>query len=211
MLGQNWTKTRATSLLLPLALTMSPLPSPAHDGAHDSPSDSPVREVVLGTIDFPTSATSDAQDAFIRGVLYLHSFEYAPAAMAFREAQKIEPDFAMAYWGEAMTNHHSLWRVQHMEAAQTILNRLGKTSDERAARASTQREKDYLRAVEVLFGMTEQTRGLGKLERDVHYRDAMKRVHETYPDDMEARAFYGLSILGVGSANREYSTYMKGS
>jgi tetratricopeptide (TPR) repeat protein len=37
----------------------------------------------------------------------------------------------------------------------------------------------------------------------------MKQVHEAYPNDLEARAFYGLSILGVGSANREYATYMK--
>ena len=209
MFDHNWIRTCATIFPFLLAPVISPSPSPAQYGPHDTPSTSPAREVVLGTIDFPTSGTPDAQDAFIRGVLYLHSFEYAPAAVAFREAQTIEPRFAMAYWGEAMTNHHSLWRVQHVEAAQAILNKLGKTSDERAERAGTQREKDYLRAVEVLFGMAEETRGLGKLERDVHYRNAMKRVHEEYPDDMEARAFYGLSILGVGSADREYSTYMK--
>ena len=57
--------------------------------------------------------------------------------------------------------------------------------------------------------MTEETAGLDKLERDVHYRDAMKRVHLVYPDDAEARAFYGLAILGVGSANRESATYMR--
>ena len=72
------------------------------------PSNARSAEVVLGGIDFPTSVEGGAQDAFIRGVLYLHSFEYAPAAAAFRHAQSIDPDFAMAYWGEAMTNHHSL-------------------------------------------------------------------------------------------------------
>jgi tetratricopeptide (TPR) repeat protein len=181
----------------------------AHEGAHDTPSESPAREAVLGTLDFPTSAGPDAQEAFIRGVLYLHSFEYAPAAVAFRKAQAIEPDFALAYWGEAMTHHHSLWTVQHLKDARTVLERLGETRPERAKKAPTQREKAYLRAAEVLFGMTETTRGLGKLERDVHYRNEMKRVHEAYPNDLEARAFYGLSILGVGSANREYATYMK--
>jgi len=40
----------------------------------------------LGTIDFPTSGAPAAQPAFIRGVLYLHSFEYPAAAEAFREA-----------------------------------------------------------------------------------------------------------------------------
>jgi tetratricopeptide (TPR) repeat protein len=169
----------------------------------------PAHTATLGKVDFPNSGAPAAQEDFIRGVLYLHSFEYAPAAEAFRQAQRVDPDFAMAYWGEAMTNHHSLWRVQHLETGLAVLMRLGKTPTERAAKAPTQREKDYLRAVEVLFGMTEETAGLDKLARDVHYRDAMKRLHLSYPDDLEARALYGLSILGVGSVNRDYATYMR--
>ena len=169
---------------------------------------SSARGLTLGEVDFPTSGAPEAQREFIQGMLYMHSFEYAPAAVAFRKAQAIDPDFAMAYWGEAMTNHHSLWKVQHQGAAQDVLNKLGKTSKERADKAPTQRERDFIHAAEILFGMTEETQGLDKLERDVHYRNAMKRVHSSYPDDLEARALYGLSILGVGSANREYATYM---
>ncbi len=165
-------------------------------------------EVLLGEIEFPTSGAPDAQPAFIRGVLYMHSFEYDHAAVAFRQAQHIDPDFAMAYWGEAMTSHHSLWRVQSQQAAQDVLNRLGNTSEERAVKAPTQREKDYLRAAEVLFGMTEKTKDLGKLERDIHYRNAMHQLYLANPDDHEARVFFGLSILGVGSANRDYATYI---
>ena len=196
MLGDQRTGTRITASLVLLVISTLPSISPAE-------------QALLGKIDFPTSAGQDAQDAFIRGVLYMHSFEYAPAAVAFREAQALDPDFAMAYWGEAMTNHHSLWRVQRREAAQDVLNRLGRTSDQRAAKAQTQREKDYLRAAEILFGMAEQTKHLGKLERDVQYRNAMRQIHAAYPEDLEARALYGLSILGVGSADREYSAYMR--
>ncbi len=173
------------------------------------PSISSAQEVLLGKIDFPTSGVQEAQPAFIRGVLYMHSFEYGPAAVAFQKAQAIDPNFAMAYWGEAMTSHHSLWTVQHQQAARDVLNKLGRSSSERATKAPTQREKDYIRAAEILFGMTEETQNLNKLERDIHYRNVMKQVHMAYPDDLEARAFYGLSILGVGSANREYATYMK--
>ena len=173
------------------------------------PSLSSSREVTLGTLDFPTSGAPEAQQVFDQGMLYMHSFEYHSAAVAFRKAQAIDPDFAMAYWGEAMTNHHSLWAVQHQQAAQDVLNKLGKTSKERAAKAPTQREKDFIHAAEILFGMTEETQGLDKLERDVHYRNAMKHVHMSYPDDLEARALYGLSVLGVGSAHREYATYMQ--
>lgn len=174
-----------------------------------SPSILLAQEEILGKIDFPTSGAADAKPAFINGVLYMHNFEFDHAAVAFRKAQVIDPDFAMAYWGEAMTHHHSLWRVQDQYAAQNVLLRLGLTSSDRAAKALTQREKDYLRAAEILFGIADETKNLGKLERDVHYRNAMRRMHMAYPDDLEARVLYGLSILGVGSANRDYATYMK--
>jgi hypothetical protein len=209
MFEQVRSEASMTALLIVLLATLTAATSIAHEGEHEASSFTGEDEVVLGTIDFPTSAGPEAQAAFIRGVLYLHSFEYAPAAREFQKAQAIEPDFAMAFWGEAMTQHHSLWRVQHLEAATKILDRLGATNEERAKNAKTERERSYLRAVEILFGLREETRGLGKLERDLYYRNEMKRVHEAYPDDLEARAFYGLSILGVGSANREYATYMK--
>jgi len=57
----------------------------------------------LGAIDFPTSGAPAAQASFIRGVLLLHSFEYRDAAQAFRDAQRIDRRFALAYWGEALT------------------------------------------------------------------------------------------------------------
>jgi len=59
----------------------------------------------LGTIDFPTSGAAEAQKLFIHGVLLLHSFEYADAAEAFREAQRLNPDFAMAYVCKGMVHY----------------------------------------------------------------------------------------------------------
>ena len=93
----------ALSLALLLALSTSVAPRAQQDG--------------LGRIDFPTSQNGPAQDAFIRGVLLLHSFEYEDAKEAFLEAQKAAPDFAMAYWGEAMTYNHPLWAQTTPEAA----------------------------------------------------------------------------------------------
>src|SRR5262245_15273205 len=58
----------------------------------------------LGTIQCPTSAkVAAAQAAFLTGVKGLHNFEFDTAADAFRDAQKAEPGFALAYWGEAMS------------------------------------------------------------------------------------------------------------
>jgi tetratricopeptide (TPR) repeat protein len=157
----------------------------------------------LGHIDFPTSGAPEAQEYFIHGALLLHSFEYPDAAEAFREAQRLDPDFAMAYWGEAMTYNHTLWSEQDREAAWEALERLGATSDARLAAAPTEREKGYLLALELLYG--EGT----KLERDRAYAEAMRRLRQNYPDDDEAQAFYALAILGTAHDGRDHQTYMR--
>ncbi len=157
----------------------------------------------LGEIDFPTSGSPNAQKHFIQGVLLLHSFEYPDARRAFRHASEIEPGFAMAYWGEAMTWNHPIWNRQYKNQAIAALNKLGKTAGERAAKAPTQREQDFLATLEVLFGEGE------KVERDFAYMNAWKKLYEKYPDDLEAASFYALSILGSAQGKREFKTYMR--
>jgi tetratricopeptide (TPR) repeat protein len=157
----------------------------------------------LGRIDFPTSGSAEAQKHFLRGALLLHSFEFDDAADEFRAAQKIEPAFAMAYWGEAMTHNHPLWMERNREAAIEALKRLGPTPEARRAKAPTDREKGYLDAVEALYAEGE------KADRDLAYADAMKRLHEKFPQDLDAAAFYALSLLGTTEGKRDYATFMK--
>src|SRR5690349_10211666 len=57
------------------------------------------QDAQLGRVEFPTSGSEKAQAHFLRGVAALHSFWYEEAFDEFREATKIEPDFAMGYWG----------------------------------------------------------------------------------------------------------------
>ncbi len=157
----------------------------------------------LGQIAFPTSGSSEAQKYFIKGVLLLHSFEYDDAADEFREAQKIDPNFALAYWGEAMTHNHPIWMQVNVEKAKAVLNRLAPTAEARLAKTPTPREKGYLKAVEVLYGEGD------KKTRDLAYAEAMRRFSEQFPDDMEAAAFYSLSLLGMCHEGRDFATYMK--
>src|SRR6266550_4008502 len=113
----------------------------------------------LGAIDFPTSGAPAAQASFIRGVLLLHSFEYRDAAQAFREAQGIDPRFALAYWGEALTYTHPVWNEQDRTAARAVLQRLGPSAEARRAKAPTDREAQVLYGVSLL--------GLSQGVRDV--------------------------------------------
>ena len=164
---------------------------------------------LLGEIDFPNSGAPEAQPHFIEGVLFLHNFEYGDAARAFQRAQESDPDFALAYWGEAMTHNHPIWMRQYRDEAMVVLERLAPTPQARLEKAPTPREKDYLRALETLLGNTDRSAGNSKEERDFLYRDEMRRLHESYPDDHEAASFYGLSILGTAHEGRSFPLYMR--
>lgn len=63
----------------------------------------------LGTITFPTSGASNSQPLFLEGVKDLHNFQFDEAAVAFQKVEQLDPNFAMAYWGEAMSHNHALW------------------------------------------------------------------------------------------------------
>ena len=145
----------------------------------------------LGTVDFPNSGSEAAQEAFQRGVAALHSFWYEEAAEAFRNAQEIDPDFALAYWGEAISHNHPLWSEQDISAAREVLERFGATRAERRKKTPTERERMYLETVEVLYGAGD------KFERDEKYHQALRRLAEAHPEDDEAQAFYALSYLGL--------------
>ncbi len=157
----------------------------------------------LGSIEFPNSGAAAAQPAFVRGILLLHSFEYEDAAEEFRSAQKIDPDFALAYWGEAMTYNHPIWNEENVPAARAALARLGSTPADRRAKAETEKEKGFLDAIEILYGEGDCT------ERRIAYSEALGNLRKRFAHDHEIASFYALSILGTVAGRRDIPTYMR--
>ena len=157
----------------------------------------------FGQVEFANSGAASAQADFVEGLALLHDFEYEAAAAAFRRAQSADSGFAMAYWGEAMTFNHPIWMQQNLGAARAALARLAPTAAARRARAKSEREKGYFDAIEILYG--EGT----KQDRDLRYERAMETLHGRYPDDVDATAFYGLSVLGSAHAGRDAARYMR--
>jgi tetratricopeptide (TPR) repeat protein len=186
------------ALLAPLAMTV-----PKAVSAHEV--DAPSPSAGLGALSFTTSARShEAQASFVRGALLLHLFEYDDAAKAFAAAQAEEPDFVMAVWGEAMTYNHPLWNQLDEAAGRKALEKLGKTSEARAKKAHTAREKAYLAAVEILYS------GDGtKVERDQRYLDAMQALASTWPDDNQAQLFHALALEGRSEGVRNVPDYLR--
>ncbi|CAN5261130.1 hypothetical protein BH11PSE14_BH11PSE14_01220 [soil metagenome] len=158
----------------------------------------------LGSLDFPvTSSSAPARAAFERGMLLMHVFEYEDAALAFQQAQALDPGLVMAYWGEAMCATHPVWNQQDMARGRAALAKLGTTPAERAAKARTPRERDYLQAVELLYGEGD------KLARDQKVEQAFARIAEANPGDDEAKLFHALWLLGLGQGQRQLPQFLQ--
>ena len=152
------------------------------------------------SVEFQTSSTSaSGKEHFVQGVTLMHLFMYPDAAREFQEAQKADPAFAMAYWGEALTYYRPIWREYEPGPAAAIVQRLGATPAARAAKAPTAREKAYVAALDVLYPSGElgsrlrnypQANQSGQLRR---YAEAKEAIATAYPNDDEALALWAVS------------------
>ena len=145
----------------------------------------PSKAGALGQVDFPTSGSQAAQAHFLRGVAALHSFWYEEALEAFQAATKVDPEFALGYWGEAMAHNHPLWNEQDAEAARKVIAKIPNNAK------LTARESAYLAAVRALYGEGD------KHARNLAYATAMEKIYKEHPQDLEAASFYALSLLGA--------------
>jgi len=140
----------------------------------------------------------------VRGLPLLHVFEYEDASRSFIAAEKADPGFAMAYWGEAMTFNHPVWNELDVQAGQAALAKFGPTPEARAQRIADARERAWFSAVEILYS------GAGsKPDRDARYATAMQQLTLAYPKDDEAQLFYALALLGRSEGVRDVPTYLQ--
>ncbi len=145
----------------------------------------------LGQVSFPVSCTPEAQKQFNRATAMLHSFWYEEAGKAFSEVAVTDRACAMAYWGVAMSLYHPLWAppdAQDLKRGWSAIERA------RAAGAKTERERDYIGAMEAFY---KESDTVDHRTRSIAYEKAMEQVYLRNPKDREAAIFYALSLLGT--------------
>src|SRR5579864_6753185 len=143
----------------------------------------------LGSVSFPISCAPAVQSTFNQGVALLHSFQYQEAEQTFTEVAQQDPQCAMAYWGEAMSLYHQLW---DWPSADTLKQGLQDTIQAQKLRAQTDRERMYIVSAGVFF---QDNANLSRASRVKAYSDWMNRIFTKYPDDVNAGAFYALSLI----------------
>ncbi|HEX6184462.1 MAG TPA: hypothetical protein VFZ44_11320 [Pyrinomonadaceae bacterium] len=177
----------STAALLAALLCHAPnaVAQEAHQHHHD-------RTEKLGRVNFNVSCLPKAQRQFNRAVAWLHSFEYEEAEKAFAEVAATDPRCAMAHWGVAMSSFHTIWAPP----TEAELQKGAKAVEQaRAVGARTQRERDYISAIELIYKDSDK---LDHRTRVLAYSEAMGRLSRRYPSDREASVFYALTLIAKG-------------
>jgi len=151
----------------------------------------------LGHVDFPNSCKAEAKPNLATGLALLHSFQYREAEGAFKAAADLDANCAMAQWGEAMALYHQLWDfpgkhtlregLEHVEKAEKI-------------GAPTARERGYI-AAGAAFYKDDDT--LSHLQRTKAYSEALAQLRTEAPEDVEASAFYALSLVALADEDSD--------
>ncbi|MCA1586617.1 MAG: hypothetical protein LC791_18215 [Acidobacteria bacterium] len=138
-----------------------------------------------------SSANSEAQAFFDQGFQMMYAFAKLDAVRSFREAWKRDPACAICYWGEG-------W------AWGSYLN--GPMSAEQApfAYAATQKalslkdkatpiERAFIEALAVRY--VKDFDATTRIEQDKAYAEAMRRVYEAHPADLDAGTLYADALF----------------
>ena len=162
------------------------LAQPVHHQGHE-------HSEKLGTVSFQTSCKPAAHAIFLRGVAWLHSFEYDQAESTFNDAAATDPSCVIAYWGVAMSLYHPLWAPPSLSELERGRAAVSKAT---AVPARSPRERDYVGAIAAFYRDSDK---LDHKARALAYNLAMKGLHERYPADREAAVFYALSQTAAGT------------
>jgi tetratricopeptide (TPR) repeat protein len=140
----------------------------------------------LGDLHHPVSTSNpQAQQFFDQGLRFIYAFNHDEAARSFQKASELDPKLAMAWWGVAEAigpNYNDPASEDRFRRAHEAIQK----GSDLSGNASPS-ERAYIAAMAKRFP-ADQKADLRKAAED--YRDAMREVARTYPDDLDAATLF---------------------
>lgn len=182
-------------LLVSVAIIFAFVSSSAAEHAHDaSPTSTPPPLFDnLGEHHHPITTTApEAQKYFDQGLRLVFGFNHDEATRAFKEAARLDPNCAMAYWGVALTlgpNYNLPVDEERDRAAYDAVQKALALSPKVSAK-----EQAYIKAI------AKRHVADPKADRkvlDIAYADAMREVAKQYPDDLDAATLFAEALMNL--------------
>jgi tetratricopeptide (TPR) repeat protein len=186
--------------LLRLAQTRTEVPPAEIKAATPAPafadSDPPLWDG-LGSLTYKiTTASGEAQAYFDQGLRLAYAFNHGEAQRAFRKAQKLDPNCAMCFWGEALVLGPNINLPMQDDA---IAPAFAATEKARALNANASpREQALIAALATRYAADPKA---DRAQLDAAYAAAMADVASKFPDDNDIAALYAEAVMDVSPWN----------
>ena len=153
----------------------------------------------LGTHDHKVSTEiPGAQRYFNQGLVLSFAFNHAESIRSFKAAQKLDPNCAMCYWGEALSRGPNINVTSDGKVVMSDNDRLEAfKAIERAKElmsSSTLKEQDYIIALSSRYNGQV---GTDRSVLDRKYAQSMEELSKKYPDDMDASSLFAESLMNT--------------
>ncbi|MDP1879960.1 MAG: hypothetical protein Q8K60_03350 [Parachlamydiaceae bacterium] len=147
----------------------------------------------MNEIYHPVSTTNiEAQKSFNLGLTYIFAFNHDFAFREFEKASQLDPQLAMAYWGMALALgqniNNDILPENELRCYEYIQKAIQMSS------SASLSEKDYIHALAKRYT---NDPSIDRISLRYYYKDAMKKVSEKYPEDLDAAVMYAESILDL--------------
>lgn len=145
----------------------------------------------LGKLGFKISTASPrVQSYFDQGLRLAFGFNHAEAQRAFQAAQKLDPDCAMCFWGEALVLGPNINAPMSPEAQAPALAALARAAA--LAPAATAKERALIEALGKRYA---DDAGAERAALDAAYADAMQQVAQRFATDDSVQVLYAEAAM----------------
>ena len=153
----------------------------------------------MGDHHHPISTSDpDAQRYFDQGLTIDFAFNHAESVRSFRAAQRLDPECAMCYWGEALALGPNINVTSNGKVVMSDEDRVAAYAAMRKARelkdGATDKERDYIDALATRYNGDPST---PREPLDEAYAEAMRVLYEKYPDDDDAASLFAESLMNT--------------
>ena len=146
----------------------------------------------LGNHKFPVSTKNAQAQLFMnQGLNLSYAFNHAEAGRAYREAARLDPNLAMAFWGEALALGPNINAPMDPASEPKALEAIQKAIALKAK--ASPRERALIDALKYRYS----GRAEDRVANDRAYADAMRKVHLQFPDDQDIAMLYVESVMDL--------------
>ena len=145
-----------------------------------------------------TTSSEQAQKWFDRGLNWLFGFNHGEAVKCFRKVLEHDTECAMAYWGVSYAsgpNYNLPWHLYDPRGRQMALEASydAMQSALECAGNATAAEQALINALPARYPQREAIEDMAPWDKA--YTHEMRKVHTTYPNDLDVRAVFVESIM----------------